>query len=890
VPVDADLDCLLADGRIIHLRHSRAQDRARLLDLHARTSERSRYLRFFSGGASIEREVDRLLSGDDDSLVSLVAEHGGRIVGVASYARLNDATADFAVLVDDLWQDVGVGTLLLEALAAVARAAGIADLVGDVLPANGPMLRVQAALAPGVRRETDLDTELLRVHVPTHPDEAALAAAALRDRVAERRSLDRLLRPSSVAVIGASRRPGSVGHEVLASLQEGGFTGSLYPVNPHAHEVLGLRAWPSIAAVPQPVDLAVIAVPPAAVAAVMKEVAVARVGAAVVLTSTVTRGGVEERAAEAEIVHRARDAGVRVVGPNCLGVLNTDAAVRLAATFAPLAPSAGGLAVATQSGAVGIAVLQALTNAGLGVSSFVSLGNKVDVSTNDLLAYWYDDPQTKAVALYVESFGNPRRFSILARALAARKPVLAVKSGRSTSGRRAGASHTAAAAAPERLVDALLEQAGVLRTESLGELLAAVRVFTSQPLPAGSRLGIVGNAGGLNVLAADEAERCGLSVPTLPLEVQRAFAAPALAAGLANPVDLGAGAGPADLARAVETLGRSDMVDALLLTFVATRANDAERDLAALAVACKGLPLPAVAVVTGTDAGHLLAGGSIPVFDLPEHAVRALGHLARYAGWRRSPRPVPRRVAGTDWRRGRDLVAAAGAGWQPATVSADLLSCYGVAATPTRLASDADQLVQAAEDLGYPVAIKAAAPELVHRTERGAVHLHLDGVAELRAAYAALTTAVPEAGPEVLVQSMAPAGVELAVGVVHDHRFGPAVTLRGGGTATELFPDVSLQLPPLTAEEATRMWRRLPLAPLLQGYRGSPAVDTAALVDLLLRIAQLAEDRPEVAELDLNPVVLTAEGASLVDVKLRLAPPVPEPDPYVRALSQPFRS
>jgi acyl-CoA synthetase (NDP forming)/GNAT superfamily N-acetyltransferase len=868
-------------------------DAAALLALHQRASAHSRYLRFFSAGADLHGEVQRLTRAADGGHVALLAEDAGIVVGVASYERIDVDHADFAVLVDDARQGEGIGTLLLEQLAAEARRTGIAELLGDVLPVNVAMLGVSSGLAPGVPRTVDRDADVYRVRVPTLPDDAALAAVSARDRSAEHRSLRPLFAPGAVAVIGAGRSPGGIGHEVLRALLAGGFTGAVYPVNPRTDEIAGLRAYPSVAAIGAPVDLAVVAVPAAAVRDVVADCAAAGVGAAVILTAGLAETGTAGAAAEAGIVRLARAHGLRLVGPNCLGVINTDPAIRLTATFAPSLPAAGGLAIASQSGAVGVAILASAARTGIGVSSFVSLGNKADVSGNDLLAYWHDDPATRAVALYLESFGNPRRFAWTARALARRKPVIAVKSGRSAGGRRAGTSHTAAAAAPDVAVDTLFAQAGVVRTDTLGELLDAARMLTDQPLPAGPRLAVIGNAGGLNVLAADAAEAAGLVVPELSPELQAAIAATAPgAAGVANPIDLGAEATPAALAAAIAALAGSGEVDAVVAAYVATRTNDVPGALAALAAAADDAPaLPlAVTIVGAVDPPATLGGRRVPVYPLPEDAVRALGHAARYAAWRRAPLGSRPQLPNVDRRRARAIVAAAltaRQGWQPADIARDLLVCYGIPVVATRLATGADDAVAAADAIGYPVVLKAAAPDLVHKSDVGAVRLNLDGPAAVRDAYAAVVATLGEPWPPVMVQRMAQPGVELVAGVVHDPLFGSLVMLGLGGVYTDLLADRAFRLLPLTDLDTAAMWRSLRGAPLLTGYRGSSPVDTEALEDLLQRVGRLAEDLPEVAELDLNPVLAGPAGMLAVDVKLRLAPAPGEPDPYVRSLREP---
>lgn len=869
-------DALAADGRIVRLRPVRPQDAEALTALYGGAADRSLYLRFFaSGHGQIDHEVRRLTRPDTADHRVVVALDGDRLIGVASYER-DDAgpVAEFAVLVADAHHHRGIGTLLLEYLVRQARADGIRELAGDVLVDNAPMLRMARDLTPGMLVRSSAG--VLRLLIPTTADDRAQGLIDLRERSAERKALHPLFAPASIAVVGAGHRPGSVGHEVLCNLLEHGFTGPVYPVNPHADQIAGVRAYPRLSAVPHPVDLAVIAVPAPDVAEVLAEAGAAGVDAAVVLSAGFAEAGADGAAAQADVLRTARAHGIRLVGPNCLGVLNTDPAVRMAATFATAVPPAGHLAIASQSGAVGIAVLDHAARDGIGVSQFVSLGNKADVSGNDLLAYWYDDPTTRAVALYLESFGNPRKFGRIARALARRKPLLAVKGGRSAGGQRAGASHTAAAAAPDVAVESLFAQAGVVRTDTLGELLDAARLLVSQPLPAGNRVGIVGNAGGVNVLAADAADAAGLVVPEITG---------------GNPVDLGAAATPAALAAAVARLVDGREVDAVLAVFAATRVGDLPGMLAALgaaADAASGVPV-AVVLVGAPEPPATVGRRSAPVYALPEQAVRALGHAARYAAWRREPLGRRPDLPGVDSTRARALVAralATGGGWQPPEVVATLLGCYGVPTVDTTVARGLDEVVAAAAHLGYPVVVKAADPAIVHKSDRHLVRLDLDSCGAVRDAYLAIAAALGDPDAPVAVQPMR-RGVELAVGVVHDPLFGSLVMLGLGGVHTELLGDRVFRLLPITDLDARRMWRGLRGAPLLTGYRGTQPVDTAALEDVLMRVGRLADEVPEIAELDLNPVLATPRGAVAVDAKLRLVAVGPEPDPNLRALREP---
>jgi acyl-CoA synthetase (NDP forming)/L-amino acid N-acyltransferase YncA len=880
------VDALLADGRIVRIRAATAADAAGLAALFAGSSVDALRLRFFAvpGPATITAEVARLVRAPAGVHAALVAVEGGRIVGVASYERASPEAraAEFAVFVDEGARGRGIGTLLLEHLAAQAQTAGVQELTGEVLPANSRMLRVARDLAAHAR--TDASAEVVDVDLPTVAQDAAIAAADERHRTAERLSLRALLAPRSVAVVGAGRTPGGVGHETLRALYEYGFNGTLFAVNPHADSVAGVPSVKSLRALPGLVDLAVIAVPARVVPDVLRDAGAAGVRAAVVLSAGFGEAGDAGRALQSEAVRIAREHSIRLLGPNCVGLLNTDRAVRLNATFAAAPPVPGGLGVASQSGAVGIILLDHLARSGCGVSSFVSLGNKADISGNDLLAYWHDDPATRAVALYLESFGNPRRFARLVRALGRRKPVLAVKSGRSVAGQRAGASHTAAAAAPDVAVDSLFAQAGVIRADHLGELIDAARMLVDQPLPAGDRIAVIGNAGGVNVLAVDAAEAAGLRVPAVSSGLRDRLAK-ILPHGVVaeNPIDLGAEATPEALRAALTAIADSGEVDAVVTVVAATRANDVPGMLTAAGEVLDARPaLPAAAVVIGRwDVSHLGIVHKRPAYDLPERAIRALGHAARYAAWLREPlghRPVLSGVDMTGARAVADAAIARADRWQPAEVVGDLLRCYGIPQIEQATAETADEAVAAAQMLGYPVVVKADVPDLVHKTDIGAVRIGLlDGEA-VRHAYKQIAAALDIAQPQVLVQPMARGHVELAAGIVHDPLFGSLVMLGLGGVHTDLLADRAFRLTPMTDLDGKRMWRSLRAARLLTGYRGAPGVDTAAVEDLVHRLGRLAEDLPEVAELDLNPVIAGPDGLVVVDAKLRLAAIGDEPD------------
>jgi acyl-CoA synthetase (NDP forming)/GNAT superfamily N-acetyltransferase len=884
-------DALTADGNIIQLRPVTTDDTSRLAALYRRGSDDNLRLRFFGspGDHVIDAEISRLVRPAAVDHGAVVAEENRELVGVASFERrpADSSSAEFAVFVDDAHHGRGIGTLLLEHLAGQARHLGVTQLVGEVLPNNAGMLRVAHDL--GEKVSMTFDTGVVDVRFLTAPDASALALADARDRAATTASLRPLLRPSAVAVVGASRTPGGIGYATLQAIVEYGFTGRAYAVNPHATDIAGVAAFPTIAAIPEPVDLAIVAVPAGAVPAVITDAANAGVRAAVILSAGFGEIGADGVESQADIVSLARRHSMRLVGPNCLGVVNTDPATRLAGTFSPVLPPAGGLALASQSGAIGIAVLDYAARTGVGISSFVSLGNKADVSGNDLLSYWYDDPATKTVALYLESFGNPRRFARIARTLARRKPVIAVISGRSAAGQRAGASHTAAAASPAVAVDTLCAQAGVIRVDHLGDMLDTARVVTDQPLPGGDRLGIVGNAGGVNVLAADAAEAAGLRVPPASADLTQRLAA--VVPGAGNPLDLGAGATPSAFSTALDLMCASGEFDAIVAVVTATRTNDVRVVLDTLApVVDRHRQLPVVAVVLGGTAEASFGERGAPIFELPERAVAALAKAVGYAAWLRQPQGTTPILSDVDSIGARGVVSAVldgGGGWQSHPTIADLLGRYGIPVVPTATAHGATEAVAAADRLGYPVVLKAADPNLVHKSDVGGVKLRLAEAAAVRSAYDDIASALRTPEPPVLVQPMATGQVELVAGIAHDRVFGSLVMLGLGGVHTELFADRAFTLVPMTDLDAGRMWRSLRASPLLTGYRGSPAVSVDAVEDLLLRLGRLAEDLPEVAELDLNPILVSSDGAVVVDAKLRLMAVGAEPDANLRQLRRP---
>lgn len=905
IPAYWTADVVLTDGGTVHLRPRRPDDRDALVDLYARMSEQSRYLRF-AGPTTVTRagDLESQATVDLDRHFAVVAELGDRVVGVAAYFRQDDGRAEVSFAVADDQQGRGLATIMLEYLAAAALEQGIHRFVAWVLTGNRKMLQVFRNAGFEIHKSSDGGTvEIVLDLVPTPQ---SIAARQAREHAAEATSIRRLLRPRSIAVVGASRTPGSIGHGVFRNLIDGEFTGPVYPVNPHAGSVAGVRAYPSVGAIPDTVDLAIVATPAATVLGVVEECAAADVGGLVVISAgfaEVAGGRERERA----VVARARRNGMRVIGPNCMGILNTADDVRMNATFAPYRPRPGRIAFASQSGGLGIALLGQGAARGLGISTFVSMGNKADVSGNDLVQYWEEDPDTDVILLYLESFGNPRKFARLARRISRTKPIVAVKSGRSPAGARGAGSHTAALAAPDVAVDALFAQAGVVRVDTLEELFDTALLLAHQPLPRGRRVAIVTNGGGPGILAADACVARGLEVPELPAATQARlaeFTSPD--ASVRNPIDLVAAARGPVFERALRVVLDDDTVDAVIAIYVPPLVTEADEIAAAILAATApaataggtggGSTKPVVACFLDPDGRPELerADGRIPTFAFPEAAAAALDRAARLAEWRARPEGVVPDVTGLDLPGARAVVDAAFAdrpdgGWLDPDAAHRLLGCFGIPVVRTRRVTDAETAVAAADTLGYPVVLKVDAPTIVHKTDVGGVRLGLASPAAVRDAFTEMRTGLGDAMVGAVVQPLVPAGIETIVGVTRDPLFGSLVVFGMGGFETELVRDTALRIVPVTDRDAHDLVRSLRSSPLFFGYRNTPPVAVDALEDLLVRVGLLAEHVPEVAELDGNPVIVSPAGVLVVDAKVHLAPHTAGAPDGLRRLRSPDR-
>jgi len=879
---------LLADGTTMTIRPAGPEDYGPVKQLHEAMSPDNLYFRFFSASrVSAEREARRVCLEGGPGLVALLGLLGDEVVGVASYELTADAAAaELALAVADSMHRHGIATLLLEHLVSLARARGVKVLVADVLADNYPVLRVLSDAGLAVQQTYDDGVVELSMPIPRNAalGEAStwLDAVAGREKQADVASLEPLLAPRSAAVVGAGHRPGSVGRTILLSIRDAGFAGPLYAVSPHGGDIEGIPCVPSVAELPEAPDLAVVAVPAARVAEAAEECGRRGVGSLVVITSNLTPSQ------ESGLLEATRRGSMRLVGPNSFGIAVPG--IGLGATFGVPRPSPGRTGLAVQSGAVGAALVEQFSRLGIGISSIVSVGDKLDVSGTDMLLWWEADDTTKLAVLYLESFGHPRRFARTARRVTAKVPVLTVHAGRSAPGQRAAASHTAAAASPLITRQALFEQAGIVATTGFGELLEAAVLMASQPIPAGRVVAIVSNGGGAGVLAADACAEAGLAVATTtPGTRTRLREVLPPGSALMGPVDTTDAVGAEAFGEALHVAAAQDNVDAIIALVVRRGPADLIPVLAA-----GRWPVPVAAVVLDQpEAIRLLPGpgpgsGSVPAYAYPEAAARALARAARYGSWRSRPAgTVPElanlRVADAQSIIDSFLARMPGGGWLSAEEADDLLRCYGIPMVEFRRAGDADAAVEVAVRLGGHVVIKADVPGLLHKAAAGAVEPDLRGADEVRAAMDRLQAKFAGRMSGVLVEPMITGGVETIVGVVQEPVFGPVVVFGLGGVATDVLGDHAARLAPLTDADADDLIHSTRAAQALLGRPGRPAADIGAVRNILLRISRLADDLPQVVELDLNPVIARPDGVVAVDARVRVTSNRIS-DPFLRQL------
>jgi acyl-CoA synthetase (NDP forming)/GNAT superfamily N-acetyltransferase len=888
VVATAGVYALLADGSTVQIRPAAASDFAAVKAMHEAMSPDNAYLRFFSSSrTAADREAHRVTREPGPDHAVLLALYGAEVVGVASYEVVKSSggkTAEVAFAVADTMHHRGIATLLLEHLVSLARAQRIESFTAETLSENIGMLRVFSDA--GLPAHSTRAEGVVTITIPLPADDTGkqledyLDTVALRERSASVASLRPVFDPKSVAVVGASRRQGTVGRAVLDNIRTCGYQGQLYAVNPNASQIGGVPCFPDVASLPEAPELALLAVPPRAVPDVAEACGTRGVRGLVVFTAGI---GTAE---SADLLAICRRHGMRLIGPNCFGIAVPG--IGLDATFAAAHPAAGTAGLVMQSGGLGFAMVDHLSRLGIGISSFASVGNKLDVSSNDMLMWWEQDGQTELAVLYIESFGNPRKFARTARRVGARMPVLTVHAGRSEAGQQAAASHTAAIATPLVSREALFEQAGIIATPGFGELVEATALLAAQPPPVGHSVAIVSNVGGAGVLAADACTDLGLTVYHPHGQVKRKLHALVPDGGaVTGPVDTTATVSRDHFRQVLELIAADEDVDAMIALVLPTGATG---DLVA-AIQEADVPVTLTAVVLNqTETVRLLDAkdGHVPAYGYPEAAAGALARAATYGEWRSAPHtPVPG-FGDVDAAEARALIReflahAPDGGWLPPDGVAALLRLYGIPLVSEAKARTEDDAVAAAAAAGYPVVVKADVPGLVHKTDAGAVLLDLRTSGDVRTGYRQLAGQFGARLTGVLVEPMITGGTEVIVGVQDDQMFGPLVVFGLGGVATEVLADHAARLAPLTETDADALINSIRSAALLHGHRGSPAADIPALRDVLMRVSRLADDLPEITELDLNPVIARQFGAVAVDARIRVMPQVPQ-DPFLRRL------
>ena len=878
-PEHWEADVVLKDGGTCHLRPITPDDAPRLVAFHSRLSAQTVYYRFFAPYPSLtERDVDRFTDVDHRDRVALVATIGDQVIGVVRYERLDADEAEVAFVIEDAHQGRGLGTIFLEHIAQAARERGIRRFTAEVLPDNARMLEVfeHAGWTPTTSRGDGY----IALRFDIAPTASSLAVTHAREQRAAASSITRLVEPRSVAVVGASRDESSLGHALVRHVVEGGFTGPVFAVNPKAGgEVAGVRCFASLHEVPTPLDLAIVATPADSVADVIEAAASVGVHSLVVVSTGFGESGAEGFAAQRQLVRSARALGMRVLGPAALGFLNTDPEVSLNASLAPHLPPRGPFGFFAQSGAPGAAMLEAASRRGLGMSSFVSAGNRADISGNDLLQYWEDDDATDVVLLYLESIGNPRKFSRIARRLGACKPVVAVKTGRSTQASPLGHSVRQTSLAPEAF-EQLFEQAGVIRTSTVSEMYDVAELLVDQPLPHGDRVLALSNSHAMTLMAQDAVTGAGLHWIDPPIVFGHDHTADDFARALAGAVD-------------------DPAVDAILALYVPELGDEGGAVVASLQQVASRAATPVIAVEFAVEgprrsaistAPELCRAGRVPTYAAVEDAVRALAHVERYARWRSQAAETPVDVGDLDVEAARSLVAESLGASEGRVALAEgqveeLLRCYGIDVWPRITARSVDEAASAAAELGYPVVLKTVDSYLRMRSDLGGVFFDITDEDDVRRQYLARLAELGSYDYDrLVVQRQADPGVSVVVESTEDPLFGPVLSFGLAGVAYDVMGDRAYAVPPLTQRDVDGLIDRPAASALLEPPHSGPPVDRDALSDLVVRVSRLADDVPELSRLVLRPVVVSAGGVAVLGASVELAASTGRTDPPARRL------
>ena len=878
-----EADVLLRDGRTAHIRPMQPEDRELLVDFYSRVSDESKYYRFFSPMPELsDRDLDRFTQVDHRDRVALILLVAGQMIAVGRYDTIRPGYAEVAFLVEDKHQGRGIGQLLLEHLAQAGRERGVEEFVAEVLPDNQAM--IHTFRDAGYQVKSAFEDGVMELVFRIDPTDTAIGVMEQREHRAEYASIERFFSPKSVAIIGASRRQDTIGRALVRHMVLGNFAGRIHVVNPSADSVAGMPAWKTVAEIPGDVDVAIVAVPAESVQDVVLDCAAKGVHGLVVISSGFAETGEEGRLRQRRLVGLSRSYGLRLIGPNALGVINTDPDVSLNASLSSVMPPRGRAGFFCQSGALGTAILEKVQNRGLGLTTFVSAGNRADVSGNDLLQYWEEDDATEVVLLYLESIGNPRKFSRVARRVSRRKPIVAVRSGRSSQGVPMGHA-VRKIAAPAQAVDAMFRQAGIIQVESLEEMFDVAQLLAHQPLPRGRRVAIVGNSDALGLLAADAANSVGLVVN--------------------KQVPLGADATSEDFEDALDGAIDDPEVDAVVAIFIPPLNVPGAREEVANVLAAVGeqSDKPIVSTFLGTEgvpellrvpdvAGSSAGRGSVPSYPAVEAAVRALAHVVEYAVWLRVPQATFTDDVSADLDAARHLVNEVLMN-HPEGRDLDfgeqhrLLRAYGIDLWDTYAVQSLDEATTAGETLGWDVVLKATADHLRDRPDLAHVWRNIDSAEDMAGAWRSLNELITDPDKAgFVVQRNAPPGVPVTIATMEDPLFGPVLSFGIGGPLTELLADRSYRIPPLADHDAQDMVREIKASPLLFGYRGSEIVDVEEIELLVRRVAQLQHDLPQVRALQLPLILAGADGTTVLGASVRVEPVKdPRSDWFVRRLS-----
>ncbi|MBW1862843.1 MAG: GNAT family N-acetyltransferase [Deltaproteobacteria bacterium] len=884
---------LLKDGSRIILRPIKRNDAEHWLAFIRGLSHRTKYLRFHSPLKIRLEHAIQMCRVDYINTFAFVAEiikeQHLDIIAIGRYHRLpGKNSAEVAFVIEDTYQGKGIGTVLMKWLVNVARDNGITTFEASVLAENKEMMTVFRDY--GFHITNKHEGSVYHVTFPIARTKSVFKKEEERERIATVVSLSSLLYPRSIAVIGASRNPDSIGQLPFQCIMQNGFSGVVYPVNPNAEAVMSVKAYPSVLDVPGSVDLALIIVPTRFVPEVTDECGRKGVNTVIVISDGFKETGPEGAERERELRAIALGHGMRLVGPNCMGVINTDPAIKLNASFSKVYPPRGNVALLSQSGMLGLVVLEYAKTLNMGISTFVSVGNRADISSNDLLQYWEQDPATRVILLYLESFGNPRKFARIARKVSTTKPIVVVKGGTSPAGSRAASLHTGFLASPEIASDALFRQAGIIRVDTLEELFDVATMLSNQPIPKGNRVAIVTNGGGPGILAADTCEHHGLALSEFTPEIVKELRSVSKhAIRMHNPLDLTGSATREEYEDILKLLARDKNNDAVIIIFVTAaivspKAIEDAIQRVAPAYLRQGKPLLACFMgQRGFKTKLSFRDKFVPSYPFPEAAVLALSRAAEYGEWVRKPKGTIPKIRGIKRERARKIIETAMTQsaerplWLSPKETTNLLGCYGIRFAETLMARTAAGATAAASTVGFPVAVKLSSSTIVHKTDVGGVKLDLESKIAVKRAFNDIKSGLSKTGRQhemegVAVQHMVKGGIETIVGVTQDPSFGPLIMFGLGGIYAELIKDVAVRLHPLTDSDARELVRSIKMSNLLDGFRGSPPSDTESLEDLLLRLSALIEDMPQIAELDFNPVKVMprGEGYWIVDARIML--------------------